>query len=391
MIRKLKNFAHAIEAETVNFVYGHPSRKIPAIGVTGTDGKTTTSTLIFHILKESGFNPAVVTTVGAQIGDEEYDTGLHTTTPSALSLQRYIKRAVDNSCNYLVLEVTSHALDQNRVRGINFKIGVLTNITQEHLDYHGTLENYTKAKAKLFQKSDIAVLNRDDLSFDFISKLCHEKRVYSYSLKQDADFNLKNIGIKFPKTFDFNYQNFLAASSVAKILGIPNEKIQIAIKTFKFPEGRQEIVYDKDFRVVIDFAHTPNSFDSILPELKKTTKGKLIHVYGAAGARDHSKRPRMGAVASQFDDVMILTAEDPRDEKIEEINEQIKEGITDYSGQVIEIPDRQKAINLAVSMAQKGDTVVLTGKGHEQSINLGSGEEEWNEHEAVKKALAGLG
>lgn len=387
MLRKFKNLAHAFEAEAANLVYRRPSRSIPTIGVTGTDGKTTTSSLIYHILNEAGFNPAVVTTVGAQVGSEEFDTGLHTTTPSAFALQKYIKKAVDSKCNYLVLEVTSHALDQNRVRGIDFKIGVITNITQDHLDYHGTLQNYIKAKSRLFKHSEIVVLNRDDQSYEPLLSFCKNKKIYTYSLESKADFNIKSTEIEFPENYSFNYENFLAAVSVAKILGIPNEKIQLAISTFKFPAGRQEIVYDKEFKVVVDFAHTANSFDSVLPELKKATKGRLIHVFGAAGSRDKTKRPMMGKIAGQNDDVIILTAEDPRREDITVINEQIKSGIEDYKGQVIEIPDRQKAIDLAISMAQPGDTVVLTGKGHERSLNLGHGEIPWDEKKAIEHGL----
>ncbi len=387
MLRKFKNLVHAFEAEAANVAYRRPSRNIPTIGVTGTDGKTTTSSLIYHILSEAGFNPAVVTTVGAQIKDQEFDTGLHTTTPSAFALQKYIKKAVDGKCNYLVLEVTSHALDQNRVRGIDFKIGVITNITQDHLDYHGTMQNYIKAKSRLFKHSEIVVLNRDDESYVPLSELTKNKKIYTYSLNDKASFNLKNIDIEFPESYSFNYENFLAAVSVAKILGIPDEKIQLAINTFRFPAGRQEIVYDKDFKVVVDFAHTPNSLDSILPELKKATKGRLIHVFGAAGARDKTKRPIMGKIAAQSDDIIILTAEDPRKENIAQINEQIKSGIENFKGQIIEIPDRQKAIDLAISMAQKGDTVVITGKGHEQSMNLGHGEEPWDEKKAIEHGL----
>lgn len=399
MIRRVKNFAHAILASAAERVYGRPSKKISTIGVTGTDGKTTTAALIFHILKTAGFNAAVISTVGAQIGDQEFDTGLHTTTPSPFFIQKYIKRAVDAGCDYLVLEVTSHALDQNRIKGIDFKIGVLTNITHDHLDYHKSHQKYVDAKSKLFTKSEISVLNLDDESYEVVRKRCSGK-TYSYSLHKKANFNLKNIGIKFPGEFEFNFENFLAAASVAKILGIPEEKIALALLSFKFPSGRQEIVYEEDFQVVIDFAHTPNSFKRILPVLKKSTYGRLIHVFGAAGQRDASKRPMMGEIASQYADIIILTAEDPRSESISHINEQIMIGIKGfqeydpnlYEGQnkkkiLFQIPDRKDAIDFALEIAKEGDTVLLTGKGHEKSMNLGQGEVPWSEHDAVERSL----
>lgn len=387
MVRKLKNLAHAVLSEIANIVYARPAKKLFTIGVTGTDGKTTTASLIFHILNEAGLHPAMITTVAAQIGDETYETGLHTTTPSAFTLQKYIKRAVAAHCDYLVLEVTSHALDQNRANGIHFGIGVLTNISHEHLDYHKTYESYVSVKSKLFLKSDIAVFNKDDKSYDQVLGKCRDCKIYTYSVKGPADFSLKSIKIPFPEQFEFNYDNFLAAVAVAKILGIEDEKIKLALTTFKFPAGRQEIAYDGEFKVVIDFAHTPNSFDKVLPALKKSTEGRLIHVFGSAGERDSSKRPLMGEIAANYDDVIVLTSEDSRSEKIEHINEQIKMGMKDFKGELLEIEDRQEAVSFAVRTATKGDTIVITGKGHEKSMNLGRGETPWSEREAVERAL----
>ena len=387
VLRFIKNFAHSLQAEAANLMYGIPGRKIATIGVTGTDGKTTTASLIFHILKTAGYNPALISTVAAQIGGKTYSTGLHTTTPSAFTVQRYIKYAVEEKCDYLILEVTSHALDQNRVRNIKFKIGVLTNITHEHLDYHGTYDKYLRIKAKLFKKSETSILNMDDSSFELIKPVLGTKKIATYSLRKKSDFNLKNIGVKLPGEYDFNFENFMAAISTAKLLEITDEKIALALSSFKFPQGRQEIVYEEDFQIVIDFAHTPNSFERILPVLSRTTTEKLIHVFGSAGKRDMSKRSLMGSISAKYADVIILTAEDPRGEEISKINEQIKLGIKDFKGELFEEPDRQRAINLAVSMAKKADRIVITGKGHEQSMNLGNGEIPWSEHEAVKKAL----
>ncbi|HVZ12504.1 MAG TPA: UDP-N-acetylmuramyl-tripeptide synthetase [Patescibacteria group bacterium] len=399
LVRRIKNIAHGVEAELANAIYGFGRKQIPTIGVTGTDGKTTTTSLIFHILKTAGFNPAMVTTVGAQIGDTTYETGLHTTTPSPFALQKYIKKASDANCDYLVLEVTSHSLDQNRTRGVDFKIGVLTNITHEHLDYHGTYEKYARTKGRLFKRSDISLINKDDDSYKLLKPLLSNRNVLTYSIKGPADYTSKSVGIKFPGEYDFNYENFLAAVSTAEILGIKKEMVQKALETFKFPKGRQEIVYDRDFRVIIDFAHTPNSFERILPTLKKNTKGRLIHIFGAASKRDATKRPLMGHASASHSDIIILTAEDSRNEKVLDINTQIKLGITGFEEidteeaiqknkkLLFEISDRARAIEFAVSIAQTGDTVAITGKGHEQSMNLGHGEIPWSDHEAVEKAI----
>src|SRR3990167_2025727 len=286
MIRKIKNFLHGWQATLASSLYGRPGEKIFTIGVTGTDGKTTTASLIFHILRTAGLNPAMITTVVAQIGEEVFDTGLHITTPSTFWMQRYIKKAIKNNCDYLVLEVTSHALDQNRVHGINFKIGVITNVSHEHLDYHGSYENYLKTKSKLLRRAQIPVLNEDDESFRTLKSILSGRNILTYSQNDKSGFML-------PKLTRFNISNFLAAIAVAKVIGIDKKVIEKAIATFKMPEGRQEIVYDKLFRVIIDFAHTPNAFGNVLPEVKKTTRGRLIHVFGAAGQRDKSKRPLM--------------------------------------------------------------------------------------------------
>lgn len=370
------------------------------IGVTGTDGKTTTTNLIYHILKEAGKNVSVISTVSAVIGDVSYDTGFHLTTPSALSMQKYIKMARDAGSNYLVLEVSSHALHQNRAYGIKFAIGVLTNISHEHMDYHKTYEEYVKAKAILFKNADIAILNYDDKkSYEEILKYIPHKNINRYSLfSKNTEFNSISFPFKTELLGDFNKQNCLAAISVAKTIGLDDEIIRKALASFKAPEGRQELLYDKDFKVIVDFAHTPNAFEKILPAVKEVTSGRLIHVFGSAGRRDVSKRPLMGSAASRFDDIIILTSEDPRDENPEDINQGIKKGIEGFESGILErieegkkyifeIADRKKAIEFAVGIAQNGDTVILTGKGHEKSINYGRGEEDWDEIREAKQAI----
>lgn len=402
--RALKNYAHKHLAVGANLLYRFPSKGLTIIGVTGTDGKTTTSNLIYHILRESGKKVAAISTVGAVIDGKEFDTGFHVTTPSPFAIQKYLRLARRYGCSHAVLEVTSHALDQNRVWGIKFDVGVLTNITHEHLDYHMTYLNYVRTKLRLFDLSKVAVINSNGEWFEEVLKKIPKEKIVTYSLnsrnKEDISPNSVPFEIKTNLIGDFNMENILAAYTTVKILGIDDKVIDSAIQSFRPPPGRQEILEGKSgVTVIVDFAHTPNSFERILPEVRKRTAGKLIHVFGTAGERDKSKRPEMGKSASNWDDIIVLTAEDPRSESIEMINSQIKEGIrkdfvvgekdTPMNGKLVyEINDRRGAIEFALSKASKNDTVIITGKGHEASINYGNGEIPWSDRKAVTDYLA---
>jgi UDP-N-acetylmuramoyl-L-alanyl-D-glutamate--2,6-diaminopimelate ligase len=397
-IQKLKNIFHLTNAFLANVFYGFPSKKITVIGVTGTDGKTTTTHLIAHILKSCGKKVSYISTIFAKIGEKEYDTGFHVTTPNPWLIQKLIKEAVNNKDEYFILETTSHALDQNRVWGINYKIGVLTNVTHEHLDYHLSYEDYLKTKVKLLKKADIAFFNKDDRSYLYIKKMLKGgKKIIEYQ-------KLPIIKKNFPNLEKFNQENFSAAYLVALSLGLKSEEVLKAIKTFKLPKGRLDLVYDKDFKVIIDFAHTPNAFLRVLPEIRRKYlkgKGRLIHVFGAAGLRDDKKRPLMGEIAGQYDDLVILTEEDYRTESLFKICEQIAKGLIKKnfikkSYNLIEQNDkkvytifekRQEAINFAIKMANPQDVVVLTGKSHEKSLCRGKIEYPWDEYKAVKIAL----
>lgn len=393
MWQKIKNIYHLGIAILANFFYGFPSRKLKIIGVTGTDGKTTTASLIYHILSSNGFNSSMVTSVGAKIGGKDYDVGFHVTTPSSFAVQKFIKKAVDSGSKFLVLETTSHAIDQYRVFGIKYEVSVLTNVTHEHLDYHKTYENYVKTKEKLLKMSKIAVVNRDDESYKLISNFKFPiSKLVAYGMGEDADVN----PIKFPFETDligeFNKYNILAAISVCKSLGITDNFIRKGIKSFIPPIGREDIVYKKDFSVMIDFAHTPNAFEQILKSIRPTVKGKIIHVFGSAGLRDRTKRPKMGQISAQYADIIILTSEDPRSEKKSVIMDDIASGIKNLEFRIrnrslIKIEDRKNAIETAISMAKKGDFVIMTGKSHEKSMNYGHGEEPWDEYEVVREGL----
>lgn len=387
MVREFKNRYHLAQAIASNIRYGFPAKRLTVIGVTGTDGKTTTASLLHAILQKAGFKSALITTIGAYIGNEFYETGFHTTTPSSTSLQKYIKKAVKDGCTHLVLEVTSHALDQNRAWGIPFRMGIVTNVTHEHLDYHKTYDKYVMAKARLLKKVNYAILNMDDDSYPLLKKNVDTDKIFSYSLtSSDASIRADTLPSKMAIVGDFNKQNALAAAAAAKLLAVPIEIIKEAVSTFMAPEGRQEIVHDAEFKVMVDFAHTPNAFEKVLPEIKKMTPGRLIHVFGAAGKRDALKRPYMGNASSKYADIIILTAEDPRGEKVEIINTQIMAGFA-REVELFSLSDRKEAIEKAISLAKKGDTVLITGKGHEKSMNYAGEEIAWNDKEEVYDAL----
>jgi len=387
MLQALKNYYHLVQAVSASLQYGKPAAGLTIIGVTGTDGKTTTASLLYHMLKETGHKTALISTVGAYIGDKEYDTGFHVSTPHSSHLQSYIAKAKKAGVTHLVLEVTSHALDQYRVFTIPFKVGVLTNVSREHLDYHKTMENYMTAKAKLLLSSEIAVINKDDKSYEFMKQKLKGKQVVTYGLKT-ADVTPENHPFPTISLSEFNISNTLAALAVCDSLGVDQKAAVTALTTFTLPIGRVETVYNQDFRVIIDFAHTPNALENILKDIRKEKKGgRLIHVFGSAGQRDKGKRPLMGKASSEYADMSIITSEDPRNESQESITEDITSGMKDGKSEVWVIADRQQAITTAISMAQKHDIVLITGKGHERSMNTGNGEEPWSEHTAVEKAL----
>jgi len=391
MWQKTKNLYHLGIAVISNVLLNFPSRKLTVIGVTGTDGKTTTTSLIYHILNAAGLKASMVTSVGAMIGGKNYDVGFHVTTPSSFAVQKFIQNAVNSGSKFLVLETTSHALDQYRVFGIKYEVGVLTNVTHEHLDYHKTYENYVKTKAKLLEMSKTAIVNRDDESYDLLelkSKTLNSKLV-SYGMGENANVNPANFPFKTDMIGEFNKYNVLAAISACKALGVADKAIRKGIRTFVPPKGREDIIYKKDFTVMIDFAHTPNAIDQILKSVRPFVKGRIIHVFGSAGARDATKRPLMGKMSARYADIIILTSEDPRKEPVEKIIAQIEEGISKKT-KVFKIPDREKAIREAINMAKKNDFVLLTGKSHEKSMNYGREEIAWDEYKTAKDALKAI-
>ncbi len=404
--------------------YDFPARHMTVIGVTGTDGKTTTANLIYEILLAAGLKVGMISTVNAVVGDEVLDTGFHVTTPEAPDVQRYLARMRSAGLTHVVLESTSHGLAQHRVTGCEYDIGVVTNITHEHLDYHGDYEAYRAAKARLFTmlaetrpkrcgNPRLAVLNKDDQSYEYLRQVTTVRQA-SYSLTSGADVWAEEIrmdsrGVRFiacsadfriPLSCrligDYNVSNCLAALTATVIgLGIKPKVAARGIAALRSVPGRMErIDVGQDFTAIVDFAHTPNALRVALRTARKMTKGRVIAVFGSAGLRDRQKRRMMAEVSIELADLTVLTAEDPRTESLDAILDDMTDAATKHGGVLGQnfwrIPDRGQAISFALSLARTGDVVIACGKGHEQSMCFGTTEYPWDDRVAMRAALAQL-
>jgi len=394
----VNTFKHLPLAFLAVLYYRYPARQLTVIGVTGTDGKTTTVNLINHLLTTAGFKTGMISTVGAKIGRRKIKTGFHVTTPNPWKIQALMRSMVDQGVKFLVLEATSMGLVQHRLLGCRFQIGVITNVTHEHLDYHRTYQNYLKAKAKLFARVKYAVLNRDDRSYSYLAARLKKKRrvkIVTYGLIKPADLTPKTFPFQTKLLGKFNQSNCLAAIAVAQILQIPDRVIRKALLSFKPVKGRlEEIKTGQNFRVLVDFAHTPHAFEVVIPAVRRITPGRIIHVFGCTGSRDPSKRPLMGEIAARLSDKIILTHEDTYFENPDQIIAAIERGVK-KEGKVLNrdywlVPDRKKAIRKAVGMARSGDTVLITGVGHQTTLNLGGREVPWSDQKEVRAALKEL-
>jgi len=390
MVRAIKGLYHLLVAVYANIRFGFPSRSLTVIGVTGTDGKTTTTTLIYEILKAAGYKTSMISTVHAVIAGKSYDTGFHVTTPNPYFVQKYLREAAEHGDTHVVLEVTSHALSQYRVFGVKFAVGVITNVTHEHLDWHKTFENYLRTKLTLLRKASIAVVNRDEAEvYNRAMPYLRRKTVVTYGIRRDAIVSLKNHALRTKLLGEFNQYNCLAALATAYALKISKKVALDAVAQFPGVVGRMEIMQREPFTVIVDFAHTPNAIDKALKSARAFTKKRLIHVFGSAGLRDHTKRPMMGKASGTYADVIVLTEEDYRTENIDTIMDEIAAGIPP-GPQIYRYPNRQNAIDFATQLAKPGDLVIVTGKGHEKSLARGKTEYPWSDQSAVKKALKTL-
>ena len=375
--------------------YGFPARKLKIIAITGTDGKTTTTTLLYHILKAGGKRVALISTVAAYIGDQEIETGLHVTTPEADQLQKLMAQMVKEKIEYLVLEFTSHGAYQSRLFGIKPKITGVTNITHEHLDYHVTYQNYLEAKLSFINQAKTVVLNRDDQSFFRLKKHLPSRQyhILTYGLDDTLPKIITQaIKNRFPEIY--NHSNARLAVTIARFLKLDKAAIATAISNFPSVPGRMQFVPNKQgIEVVVDFAHTPQALSEALSSLRRRlnrsrNRGKLIAVFGCAGLRDRAKRPMMGQIGVDQADLAVFTAEDPRTEDIWTIIRQMKEQLTTGHHKIVTLTDRHQAIEFALTkLAKKGDIVGIFGKGPEKSMCYGTIEKLWSDLAEVKKCL----
>jgi UDP-N-acetylmuramoyl-L-alanyl-D-glutamate--2,6-diaminopimelate ligase len=395
LFRHIEPTGHLFEAFLLHALAGFPFRGVKVIGVTGTNGKTSTASLIHRMMVESGYKVGLMTTVSFGVGNDIQQQKAHMTSVGVKELLERIKSMKAQGMEWLVLETTSHALAQHRVWGVPFSIVVMTNVTHEHLDYHGTFENYRDAKRRLFKLCrankagfGVGIINAEDPSADLFAGDIENPLTYGVAAGQlrATHIKLTPSGSRYRATIDgeeysiechlpgtFNVYNSLAAVAVGRTLGLSKKQVKAGLSALKGVEGRMNRIDEgQNFGVIVDYAHTPDSFGLLFKDLKPVIKGKLIVLFGSAGRRDEAKRQTQGQLAGQFADEVILTEEDDRDIDGQEILDQIAEGAEAYGkkrGQdLFLIHDRREAIKFALGRAKPGDSVLLLGKGHEKDI-----------------------
>lgn len=384
--------------------YGEPSRKLRLVGVTGTNGKTTVATLLYRIFREFGYKVGLLSTVCNYINDEEVPAS-HTT-PDPIELNCLLAKMVKAGCEYAFMECSSHAIQQHRIGGLEFVGGIFTNLTRDHLDYHKTFENYRNAKKMFFDglsKNAFAITNADDKNGMVMVQNC-KATIKTYSIKRIADFrakilechfegmyleiNGKEVGVQF--IGKFNVSNLLAVYGTAIMLGKKPEEILIALSTLKSVNGRLEPIQSPEgFTAVVDYAHTPDALENVLSAIHDVLDnkgGRVITVCGAGGHRDKGKRPLMAQEAVKQSDTVILTSDNPRDEEPQAIIDDMLAGLdTTQRKKVLTITDRKEAIRIAAMMAQKGDVILVAGKGHENYQEINGVKHHFDDHEVIRE------
>ncbi len=390
-------------AESAHLFFGRPSERLKVVGVTGTNGKTTTVHILGSILSRAGFRVGLMGTVGYRLGDKTFGKGR--TTPEAVLWHRTLRDMLREGATHVVAEVSSHALDQDRVWGTSFEAVVFTNLTRDHLDYHGTMENYFEAKCRLFTeyRYRFAVVNVDDPYGKRLAKRLGGK-VFTYGREGDLSirrfrtgfegseikltYRGRSFAFRCPLVGDFQAYNIAAAVLCAFEMGLDEEAIAQALAEVRVP-GRFEVyTADGGFLVVIDYAHTPDAVDNVLATVRKLSRGRVVTVFGAGGDRDREKRPLMGSAAERWSDFIIVTSDNPRSEDPERIAQDILRGIKDRSRTEVEL-DRRKAIEKALSYARRGDVVALLGKGHEDYQEVKGVKYPFSDREVVMSVLRG--
>ena len=395
------HFAQGITAE---LKYHSPAKHLRVIGVTGTNGKTTTCFMIWNMLNAAGYKTGLMTTVAYGVDKLKPELG-HMTTVDAMTLNRRIAEIKNQGAEFLVLEVTSHALAEFRTLGIPFEIAVFTNLTHDHLDYHKTIEKYRAAKGKLFKKAKFSILNADDPATKYYKNLSHKYITYGIKNGEKRATDIKlgvsgvkyllgdiNISTKIPG--EFNVYNSLAAALVGQKLGLKNEEIEKGISALTKVEGRMNVIDEgQPFTVIVDYAHAPDALEKVFASVKGH-KGRIISVHGGAGRRDPSTRPIRGEILAKNSDLVIITEDDSRDEDPEIIAQGFIDGAVKASKtlgkDLIKELDRKKAIELALKSAKPGDLVLILGKGHEKTILRADGPHDFEDIKVAKNVLKSL-
>jgi len=401
----VKNLAHVAESCLAVAWFGFPSRGMVIVGVTGTNGKTTTSNILARMLEADGKRVALASTVSFRIAGNEKVNASKFTTLGGYRLQKFLREARDAGCTHVVLEVSSHALDQGRIVGVRFAVAVITNVTREHLDYHKTMEEYRRAKAKLFDVSDVAVVNLDMWEPEFFLAKAKRKTTYS-TVEPSADLLAEDIvlsigGSRFTvgeTAFSlrlpgkFNVENTLAAAAAAKMLGVPMNTAAKAASEIPFIPGRMEAVPNGlKATIIVDYAVTPDSLGKLYDLVSTMRKdgARIISVFGACGDRDRGKRPIMGEIVSSVADIMILTDEDPYYEDPERILDEVEQGIRNKERDktFFRIRDRRDAIRKGLSLLSMDDLLLVTGKGAEETMAIGDRRIPWNDRKVIVEEL----
>ena len=386
--------------------YDHPSKELKLVGVTGTNGKTTTATLLYDMAMAMGYRAGLISTVVYRIGSETIPS-THTT-PDAIRLNAMMRRMVDEGCHYCFMEVSSHSVVQERIRGLQFAGGIFTNLTHDHLDYHGSFKEYIRAKKLLFDrlpKRAFAVVNADDRNGEVVVQNCRA-RVATYSLRQMATYHCKVLEMLFDGMLlrlnerelwvgmigRFNAYNLACVYGIAMELGARSDEVLCAMSALRSVSGRFEpLRSETGLTAIVDYAHTPDALQNVIDTINdiRTPQQRLIVVCGCGGDRDSTKRPEMGAIASREADVAVLTSDNPRTEDPEQILDQMMAGVEPQS-QTLRITDRSQAIRTAVMLAQAGDIILVAGKGHENYQIVGREKLHFDDREELQRAFAEL-
>ncbi len=421
--QQIKNLYHLFQAILANIWFGFPSRKIKVIGVTGTDGKTTTVQMIAKILEEAGKKVALASTINFKIGAEEKVNETKFTTLSSFKVQEFIAKAVKSGCEYMILETSSHSLDQYRVWGVKYDTAVITNVTREHLDYHKTMEHYRQSKMRLFKKARVAIVNGDmERPEDFLNFGNEEKYIYMIenqksppkadppgagklkiikadNLELGLDFSryqIQDTKYQLHLPGKFNIENALAAACVGLVYGVNLETSARALEQLRGVSGRLEKIPNvRGLEIIVDYAVTPNALENLytlISEVKKAKNlGNIIAIFGSCGERDRGKRPIMGKIVSNYADYVIITNEDPYNEDPKRIIDEVFSGVSGKEGvNCWRILDRKEAIKKALRLAKQGDIVVVSGKGAEEIMAVGKERIPWNDKKVILEELSEL-